>query len=179
MSKDQIPQIAARVEKATPGPWVIHSPRGYKNHIKTADGLYVMEENAYGWRHREDAEFCAHAREDVPYLLNELRASESARQEAERERDEYWDDLCEVKAGTGVVPQALYDVAWERVKKAEADRDALRAQLTALEAKWRQTGLNYDTFHATMGVGYKACAEEVAQILKGQPTYGEQTIKAR
>lgn len=35
-------------------------------------------------------------------------------------RDTYWAELCEVKAGTGVVPEALYDEAMKRAARAEA-----------------------------------------------------------
>jgi hypothetical protein len=38
---------------------------------------------------------------------------------------------------------------------------ALTLLTTTLIAKWRAEGARVDTFHATMGTGYKACAEEL------------------
>ncbi len=38
--------------------------------------------------------------------------------------------------------------------------------LHKLIEKWRYQGAMIDTFHATMGVGYKVCADELEAILK-------------
>jgi len=55
-----------------------------------------------------------------------LDALKAKAESAEATRDEYWADLCEIKAGTGVVPQALYDEAMKRAGAAEATLTAAR-----------------------------------------------------
>lgn len=40
-----------------------------------------------------------------------------------------------------------------------------REALIALVEKWRAKGAEIDTFHATMGIGFKACADELAAAL--------------
>ena len=37
--------------------------------------------------------------------------------------------------------------------------------LRALVVKWRQEAAIKDSFHATMGIGWKACADEVEALL--------------
>lgn len=60
----ELTQIKERAEKATPGPWKSH-----------ADGTVFLEHTqdiADVWTNNEDAEFIAHAREDVPRLVAEV-----------------------------------------------------------------------------------------------------------
>jgi hypothetical protein len=40
--------------------------------------------------------------------------------------------------------------------------------LRHLVKRWRSQGAVTDTFHATMGVGYKACAKELEDLLDGK-----------
>lgn len=84
---DRIAEIRAREQAATSGPWGYPFPR--KNRITTAAYIDVTEADWGGeglreyslgctddrnaWR-AEDAEFIAHAREDVPHLLAALDA---------------------------------------------------------------------------------------------------------
>lgn len=44
---------------------------------------------------------------------------------------------------------------------------ALHATLTTLAATWRAEGARCDTFHATMGIGWKACATELEALTAG------------
>lgn len=70
LTNEQLTQIAERAEKATEGPWM------------ASDGIYVIEldgthPEGYGEVVAEcertvDAEFIAHAREDIPKLLAEI-----------------------------------------------------------------------------------------------------------
>lgn len=48
-----------------------------------------------------------------------------------------------------------------------ADRDdaALRVLLEELVQRWRTAGARLDTVHATMGMGWKACADELDSLL--------------
>src|SRR5678816_4014350 len=77
-------QIAARVEKATPGPWKVFEDEDLGPFYVWTSDEEVYIANCFTHDEQEqakaDAEFIAHARTDIPYLLNELRASESARQ---------------------------------------------------------------------------------------------------
>jgi hypothetical protein len=45
--------------------------------------------------------------------------------------------------------------------------------LRALSEKWRAKAAQIDTFHATMGTGYKACADELDAALAALPPNGE------
>lgn len=63
---------------------------------------------------------------------------------------------------------------------------ALREQVTQIEQlveKWRAKGVATDTFHATMGVGWKTCAQELedalALITDGPETEKEKDDHAR
>jgi hypothetical protein len=40
-----------------------------------------------------------------------------------------------------------------------------RERLSNLVAQWKARGASIDTFHATMGIGYKACAEDLSALL--------------
>jgi hypothetical protein len=48
--------------------------------------------------------------------------------------------------------------------------DRLTDQIAQLVEKWRREGAMYDAFHATMGTGWKACADELAALLTPQET---------
>ncbi len=50
------------------------------------------------------------------------------------------------------------------VKRAERAESTL-AQIRALPTTWRQQGAQYDTVHATMGSGWKACADDLDAVL--------------
>jgi hypothetical protein len=80
---DHTEEIRARVEKATPGPWLWDGD----DCDETQDEPYIYipckDAKVKGaitvlfqadWATKEDAEFCAHARADIPYLLTELQA---------------------------------------------------------------------------------------------------------
>lgn len=64
-------QIRARADAATPGPWYVEQMGNHHEDVLalSEDGSYVIAEHA-----GDDAEFIAHAREDVPRLLDALQA---------------------------------------------------------------------------------------------------------
>jgi hypothetical protein len=41
----------------------------------------------------------------------------------------------------------------------------LRSRLRWLEGQWRAKGSGMDAFHATMGIGWKSCADDLAAPL--------------
>ena len=75
LSDEQLDAIEARVNGAQPGPWVRYSPHDHAS-LKSSNGEMVA--GTFGWEwggieHEADADFIAHAREDVPALLAEVR----------------------------------------------------------------------------------------------------------
>ena len=67
---DRLAEIRARAEAATPGPW-----REPRNGLGL--GWTIFPKNSKGWSiatcdSGTDADFIAHAREDVPYLLERV-----------------------------------------------------------------------------------------------------------
>jgi len=82
MTKTEIDEIRARCEAATPGPWAFfHNDYVNIYHIQGDEKVDGEERSiTYGladvpWRN--NAEFIAHAREDIPALLDTLEKSES------------------------------------------------------------------------------------------------------
>jgi len=96
---DTLDEMRARVDAATPGPWTTYR-HAYGVGIETGDpddGIQLFIET---WgltypEHEEDAEFIAHAREDMPRLLDALDAAEA---EVERLRDQLQRERAEERA---------------------------------------------------------------------------------
>ena len=84
---DRIAEIRARLEAATPGPWEAVKWEDY-DHMNG----YVETWDVEGPDHdgdgngQQDAEFIAHARDDVPFLLAEIERLSTAL----AERDAFW-----------------------------------------------------------------------------------------
>lgn len=66
---DRLNEIAARAAAATPGPWLQRSDAGI---VTDADDRPLAVFGTSG-PHCADAEFTAHAREAVPWLLAEVK----------------------------------------------------------------------------------------------------------
>jgi len=69
---DFLKEILARVEKATPGPWESFVGARYnysgEDFIRTPENdIYLMQGTP------DDQEFVAHARQDIPLLIEEIR----------------------------------------------------------------------------------------------------------
>lgn len=73
---EQLAEIAERAEKATPGPWrvrksvwegtrTVEGPRGFDDRVGDTFNVLIDEP--------ADADFIAHAREDIPRLLSTIR----------------------------------------------------------------------------------------------------------
>lgn len=89
--------IRAREEVATLGPWDYRPPRsvdGTIHSVADTHGVILrMEDTGYSerssWAQRQrDAQFIAHAREDIPALLAELDRLRVENEELQRARDE-------------------------------------------------------------------------------------------
>ena len=99
LTDEEIAEIRGRAEAATEGPWDV------------AWGTYLITIS------REDAEFCIHARTDIPRLLDEverLRAlADCPACDGEGGSVDYFDE-CETCDGEGELPlQELEEVADE------------------------------------------------------------------
>jgi hypothetical protein len=74
VTKDELDAIEARAAQATRGPWT--NEDGKRQFIEawaviaTKDGSFDVVTSGLDW---DDAEFIAHAREDVPALVAEVR----------------------------------------------------------------------------------------------------------
>lgn len=66
---DRLTEIHERTDAATPGPWETAGIGDFGWHINGPDGNVETQDSEQG---RADAEFIAHAREDVPWLRDEL-----------------------------------------------------------------------------------------------------------
>ncbi len=83
MSNERLQQIRQRVEVATEGPLEVRHEHemliGYARVAETHDGYILVRKGKYpnlGIQPRLDAEFFAHAREDIPWLLSQLERRE-------------------------------------------------------------------------------------------------------
>ncbi|MEG0470753.1 MAG: hypothetical protein RR588_00305 [Solibacillus sp.] len=83
MNAEQLQAIKERVEKATPGPWAFD--KGKKERMDRRPAVievFVQEENEWfisgDISDLKDAEFIAHAREDVPALIAEVERLKKA-----------------------------------------------------------------------------------------------------
>jgi hypothetical protein len=124
MTDERIAAISARSGAATAGPWTEHGRdvdhdkmvAGGRNPGDACGLACEIEGPPEAWHRGQfqkhsDADFIAHAREDVPYLLARLR-------EVERERDEADD---KVRIAT-----EAWDEAQSQARDARADAEALR-----------------------------------------------------
>jgi hypothetical protein len=110
MDEKQLQEIEARIEKATPGPWrydpnafyEIDGPGEYSGIAQLAYGRYEVEDYANG-------KFIAHARQDVPDLVAELRRLQA-------ERDELRAAL--IRLGEGAYQSEIVDTGMEESERA-------------------------------------------------------------
>jgi hypothetical protein len=89
----RIEEIKNRAEKTTVGPWGVntghfvvascgHSNDDDKDYEVCGNG-YLMRDGVGDSDAKTDAEFIAHARTDIPYLLSKVEAAEKLAQEVE------------------------------------------------------------------------------------------------
>lgn len=80
----RLDEIRARADAATPGPWLLHKNGGELEIVDASGATSDASDIAFMHVHAEkedwalpgtgydNAEFIAHAREDIPYLLSEI-----------------------------------------------------------------------------------------------------------
>lgn len=81
MTREELAAIRERAEKSTPGPWVrrgqwiVGGDKGWDEVLAPDDvecGLYCYGGTSRIELSEEDADFIAHAREDIPALLTHI-----------------------------------------------------------------------------------------------------------
>lgn len=95
LTAEEMAQIRARAEAATPGPWDLDAAGGHGHRWgvtgpESEDFEFLFYPADYP-RHGVDAEFIAHARSDVPRLLEEV---ERLRAALVRAREDLHDEFC-------------------------------------------------------------------------------------
>jgi len=99
--EQRIREIAERDKKATPGEWTVGVDSCAKCREQGKEGEYEILEVPSGYHamleRKEDAEFIAHARMDIPFLLEALASERSsaikeAREECARMADQIAQD---------------------------------------------------------------------------------------
>jgi hypothetical protein len=107
LTEQQLSEIKARADAATPGPWkafVINDDdlgEPMSSGIESIDGSLNHGEECEHF-HPYDREFIAHARADVPALLEEV-ARLRAEVEALRPAAANWQMVCEMPVDTGLI----------------------------------------------------------------------------
>jgi len=81
----RIDEIRRRCEAATPGPWVDMSTRHEVGPIRSAETIAEICRDPELDDREADRDFIAHAREDVPWLLNILATADQERAERDAE----------------------------------------------------------------------------------------------
>ena len=115
MDKIQIDEIRARCDAATPGPWDAHPGPDYEYIFALGDGMAHV-------RGPYNAEFIAHARQDIPALLDALEA-ERARADAAEQKASMIETMSKNESWTNWL---------RRLKEISADRDRLETRCEAL-----------------------------------------------
>ena len=77
VSDERIAEIKRRCEWATSAPWSVVTDGTESSVEATGLGRFVTHLNSNMHRYRDDAEFIAHARQDVPDLLDALAAAQA------------------------------------------------------------------------------------------------------
>lgn len=132
MTDDELRAVRERAKAATPGPWAV----SYDEDVDTFgvvaedDGpgdVFIVEEMGQPGQH--DAEFIAHARQDIPRLLDEIANLRGA-MTAQDDRESKAGEACGV-------PYELHGCDWpdavaEAVQVLRAENASLKRQVASL-----------------------------------------------
>jgi hypothetical protein len=126
ISNERLAEIEARCEAATEGPWYAN-PGGYVELDEFGEGEHFNGiADTWNANDGKDAEFIAHARQDVPDLIATVR-EQAAEIERLKRRAADWEDRADHYDGVALR-------FCERATTAEAERDRARAALGRVEA---------------------------------------------
>lgn len=128
MTDAELDAIQARADASTPGPWV-RDPWSSPDLQVIAYGHEVVRHHRRHYRQVNtrvvpNHEFIAHAREDVPVLVSEVRRLRAGNERLTRERDESRAELAEHRAELGRVAVTL-----TRAREVNAELVALLRQI--------------------------------------------------
>jgi len=156
----RLDEIKARADAATEGPWVrdMHSPD-----MSGRSGWYIRGPRKLGLRSMVlnsrmlpgDAEFVEAAREDVPWLIERVQELSGAI---------CWDTTC---LNCASLLDSNYD-QYVRAEIAEAERDALAAQVARVESlagQWER--LAATAINPNSREWLQACAATLRECLSG------------
>lgn len=135
---DRLEEIREREQAATPGSWNIDRDGQIRSGIILVAGCNPIIRNGELWSdgirypNSSNAEFIAHTREDIPYLLSEI----DHLKDIEQKRDAYW----------GNVINSVQELVMEK----EGEIDRLTARVEALEGAIR-------AFESSTGMFSFAC----------------------
>lgn len=115
MTPEQLAEIKAREQSATPGPWTVDGLYVKAAGVHLADMEWLAETDAEWAQMSADAQFVAHTRQDVPALLAEV----------ERLRAE----LTEIHGDIRFCLKVIFDGDWTRTESVLAAR---RSRLVGL-----------------------------------------------
>lgn len=134
MTDEELKAIEERANAATPGPW-----RGFDTGVLSGPRWVVGNEESRQFYNLADGRFIAHAREDVPALIAEVR-----RLRAENERL-----TLDRKTDAGFVYEARVHVKHLRNRLEQQERDAEMSERRAFGAGWRaHDDLNVNIWHS-------------------------------
>jgi hypothetical protein len=155
LSPEREAEIAARTEAAYPGPWR-RSEEGLERTVLSEDDIVAISFGYRGNNTQAEADFVAHAREDVPALLAELAAVRAERDEyRERALDAENRSIvngrevcadCERPVLDGPCGVHSPDAVFQRTCQ-EAAR--LRTERDEAQARWRQLAERLDALQAS------------------------------
>lgn len=105
MKAEELAVIKERAEKATEGPWYVDN---YDGSVRGDDNKFICSQNFED----SDAEFIAHARQDVPKLVVEverLQAQEHFAEYAIRQNKALWEALSKACESLGADTLDYYE----------------------------------------------------------------------
>lgn len=162
LSEERLAEIRHRTDAATPGPWHVEDDKRDLNRWVTSESGTLEANFGYlGNRNQDDAQFVAHAREDVPALLVELDRRTVA---------------LETAISQCATALAKRDKHKQRAEIANAELEALRgglreiggdptqvqnlyAQLSSRGRQWREAEAERDQARAQVAAAYAFAAE--------------------
>ena len=129
LTETQLREIRERCDAATAGPWEIQHYTNFLGFSVWAEGAGCIAErwyectqsDPYGSEIVGNAQFIAHARTDIPTLLDDLAESQNAHQTVKAHMD----------ACRSLLNVPDDEVLYEAIKELRAERDALKAELEA------------------------------------------------
>ena len=107
MTDEQLAAIRDRETRATKGPWLVEDTPDLNRWVTSENSTLEANFGYRGNSNRDDAEFAAHAREDIPLLLDEvarLQAIVTAAYEFADEMGDYYSPTASTRPSPNTPP---------------------------------------------------------------------------